>query len=230
MKQMRNHVSHPPLRRLTARSQCHQPAKLSIPRTTPRALVQKRTAESNSQVRSPTMASSQKEDPNSLLNRMGRMLKEKDTEEYLHLSLEQLGHMTIKFGKTKVGQTFERVMTEDPKYVHWFLGAWQDKNVEAHKPFLHYVEKYLTAHEKKSKKEKPQPKAAFPIPPTGSENAIDISSHSSWSEPSTPKNLQQSLMQQNLETQDTRISHIEQAVSNLAVQMQQMVEMLSQPK
>jgi hypothetical protein len=45
------------------------------------------------------------------------------TDKLQNMNMEQLGALTIKFGDTKVGQTYQTVVTEDPKYCRGFFAS-----------------------------------------------------------------------------------------------------------
>lgn len=61
-------------------------------------------------------------------------------EELEVLTLDELKTRTIKFGKTKVGQTYAEVVAKDPGYCTWFLGTWGDSKKDTHLEFLRFLQ------------------------------------------------------------------------------------------
>lgn len=72
---------------------------------------------------------------------MEKALRSYSTQEELAvLTLEELRTRTIKFGKTKVGQTYAEVVASDPGYCTWFLGSYGDSKKDSHREFVRFLE------------------------------------------------------------------------------------------
>jgi hypothetical protein len=64
-----------------------------------------------------------------------------------NMNMEQLGAMTIKFGDTKVGQTYQTVVTEDPKYCQWFLRKYATSEKTEHVEFIYFLSQWVDRKE-----------------------------------------------------------------------------------
>eukprot|EP00435_Cladocopium_sp_Y103_P040673 s1143_g11.t1 len=63
------------------------------------------------------------------------------------MSMEQLSELTIKFGDTKVGQTYRAVVTEDPKYCQWFLRKYSASEKPEHAEFIYFLSLWVERKE-----------------------------------------------------------------------------------
>lgn len=157
------------------------------------------------------------------------MVLGEETADYQSQSLTELAKWKIRFGQAKKNMTFEQLMTEDPKYVQWFLKKYETKGIPGHQPFLRYVHLYLEHQEKQKGSQK------IPVPETKKTQGaieIDLSSESEWSEantfqpPGRSNDKKAIALQGEMENQNMRINNIEQVVNSLASQMSQMTEAL----
>ena len=77
-------------------------------------------------------------------------------EEYLNLTLEELGLHPITFGKEKKGQQFQEVVQKDPRYVAWFVSTYKDSDKTCHQKFIHYVKLFTEDLELKNETQQDQ--------------------------------------------------------------------------
>lgn len=144
-----------------------------------------------------------------------------EDKDYESVSFEELGKWQITFGEAKVGQTFEKVVKEDPKYVIWFSNTYGPRPNKKHLPFLHYVQQYVDLSEKhlgqaKSKAMAKAKTASAPdtaLPPSESEEEEMI-------EPSWSVVMKQS-------EQDSRLERLEHSVALMMQQVGEMTRLLS---
>lgn len=71
----------------------------------------------------------------------------KQSDQLNQMSLVQLQKLTIKFGQSKVGQTYQQVVTDDPKYCQWFLRKYHDSRKDSHAEFVHFLKLWVERQE-----------------------------------------------------------------------------------
>ena len=175
----------------------------------------------------------------SLADRLQAVTHQKRHEEFQSMSFEQLSEMRIAFGETKVNQKFIDVIKEDPKYVQWFVRKYTGSKKTSHQPFLYFVELYVERQEllrdsptSKETKE-PVPTTFMTKSKAAARKPIDLESHGSWSEsePSKPWSVVQEenqAMQTELVHQRDRISNMENSLSQIAAQLQNLTQLAMQ--
>ena len=60
-------------------------------------------------------------------------------EEFMHMTLEELGHQQITFGKEKKGLHYSEVVRDDPRYVAWFTSTYKNSDKTPHQKFIRYA-------------------------------------------------------------------------------------------
>ena len=73
--------------------------------------------------------------------------RKEHTSKLQNMSMEQLGALTIKFGDTKVGQTYQTMVTEDPKYCQWFLRKYANSEKPEHVEFIYFLSLWVDRKE-----------------------------------------------------------------------------------
>ena len=73
--------------------------------------------------------------------------RKEHTSKLQNMSMEQLGALTIKFGDTKVGQTYQTMVTEDPKYCQWFLRKYATSEKPEHAEFIYFLSLWVDRKE-----------------------------------------------------------------------------------
>ena len=95
-----------------------------------------------------------------------------EEQAFLHLNVEELDHHKIDFGKEKKGQTYLKVVQEDPqpRYTALFTSTYKNSTKGPHRKFIHYVSLYTDRLEQQLAEEKTpetqpknQPKSRRPI-------------------------------------------------------------------
>lgn len=69
------------------------------------------------------------------------------TNRMQSMSFEELGALTIRFGESKLGQTFKQVVTEDQKYCQWFIRKFAASGKEEHQEFIFYLNQWVERKE-----------------------------------------------------------------------------------
>eukprot|EP00435_Cladocopium_sp_Y103_P023764 s606_g5.t1 len=170
---------------------------------------------------------------------MEAVTSQKRHEEFQSMSYEQLSQMRIAFGESKVNQKFIDVIQEDPKYVQWFVRKYAGSKKATHAPFLYFVELYverleLTQESPTSKENKDQTKGPLLTKSkAAARKPIDLESQGSWSdsEPSKPWSVvheENQVIQDELSIQKDRISNMENSLSQIAVQLQNLTQLAMQ--
>ncbi|CAK9030755.1 Retrovirus-related Pol polyprotein from type-1 retrotransposable element R2, partial [Durusdinium trenchii] len=108
-----------------------------------------------------------------LISEVTRQSAEQHEEQaFLHLNVEELDHHKIDFGKEKKGQTYLKVVQEDPqpRYTALFTSTYKNSTKGPHRKFIHYVSLYTDRLEQQLAEEKTpetqpknQPKSRRPI-------------------------------------------------------------------
>lgn len=157
------------------------------------------------------------------------------TEELDTLTLEQLRKRTIRFGKTKVGQTYQEVVANDPGYCTWFLGTFGDSTKESHLEFTRFLKLHTEFMEEAlnlpsasgavgtTAKSRAAPKAGYPSEkekrgrsssPPSSTDPEEVEDED-WSRVAAPENPQ-------LGELHNRVSNMEAALTQIMHQLGQM--------
>ena len=73
--------------------------------------------------------------------------KEEQQSKLKCLSYDQLGSLQIRFGEAKLGQTYQQVVTEDPKYCQWFIRKFASSSKDEHREFLAFLDMWVERKE-----------------------------------------------------------------------------------
>ena len=79
----------------------------------------------------------------SLVERFSKVTEKKNQDEFLKMSYADLSEQRITFGEAKVNQRYIDVVQQDPKYVKWFTGKYQDSQKPGHRSFLFFINMYV---------------------------------------------------------------------------------------
>ena len=175
----------------------------------------------------------------SLADRFQAVTAQAKTEEFQKKSYDDLSKMTIAFGESKVGQTFQEVIQTDPKYVQWFTRKYGESQKETHRAFLYFINLYVERQELVQGVEEPahqKPvvshlalKAKSRAAPS---NKLDIMSQGSWESeegmPWIPEADHRHPIAEEVEIQGARITKIEDSLTVISQQLQALVTMTSQ--
>ena len=138
-------------------------------------------------------------------------------EEFMRVTMEELGHQQITFGKEKKGLRYSEVVRDDPRYVAWFTSTYKNSDKTPHQKFIRYVQLYTEDLERRNKsdstgtntatpgamsKSKAAPKtAAYPEP----KEKMPVSSPCT-----TPRSEAWEMLKEETAHQNDRISNIRQ--------------------
>ena len=67
--------------------------------------------------------------------------------QWMEVSFEDIGNLTIRFGDSKLGQKYSEVVRNDQKYCLWFIRKYSESSKPEHKEFLHYLDLYTERQE-----------------------------------------------------------------------------------
>jgi len=156
----------------------------------------------------------------SLSSRLNAVIKEEAAQETMEdlskISYDELQNRTIKFGKSKHGMPYHQVIHEDPGYVTWFVGSYENSSKKEHVEFLTFVKQYVKRMEENQKgREK--------TTPTAKSKAIPKTKSAPQAQPSTSQVLEES-EDEDLEW-DTITNHLQM---NQAAQMTEMGQRMNQ--
>jgi len=176
-----------------------------------------------------------------LSDRFQAVTQVKKSEEFRSMSFAQLAEMRISFGESKLNEKFIAVVEQDPKYVQWFTKKYADSKKPSHQAFLYFIEIYVERMElEKGIEESQVPKStAQPMLSSKSKaaprKAIDLESQGSWSdsEPSKPWSVVQEenqIIHEELSVQRDRITSMESSLSQIAQQLQSLMQLTAQQK
>jgi len=73
--------------------------------------------------------------------------KVEKTNRLMTMTFEEVGALTIRFGESKLGQTYKQVVTEDQKYCQWFIRKFAASGKEEHQEFLFYLNLWVERNE-----------------------------------------------------------------------------------
>ena len=147
-------------------------------------------------------------------------------EEYMHMTMEQLGHQQITFGKEKKGQHYSEVVRNDPRYVAWFISTYQNSDKPAHQKFIRYVKLYTEDLERRNQSTAGKNTAT---PGTASKSKAaprpsadpDPQEKTPLSSPATtPRSEAWELLREETVHQNDRITQIEGALTQIVTQLQ----------
>eukprot|EP00435_Cladocopium_sp_Y103_P004762 s874_g1.t1 len=65
--------------------------------------------------------------------------KTEQNNKLMSMSFEEIGKLTIRFGESKLGQAYKKVVDEDQKYCQWFLRKYAASEKEEHQEFIFYL-------------------------------------------------------------------------------------------
>ncbi|CAK9013998.1 unnamed protein product [Durusdinium trenchii] len=153
-----------------------------------------------------------------------------EEQAFLHLKVEELDHHKIDFGKEKKGQTYLKVVQEDPRYTAWFTSTYKNSTKGPHRKFIHYVSLYTDRLEQqlaKGKTPETQPKNQLGTASKAKSRRPIMTSPREWQDrtpSSSPSPSQKSshweMIREESVQQNQRISQIEGALSQMVQQLQ----------
>ena len=79
----------------------------------------------------------------SLVEHFSKVTEKKNQDEFMKMSYAELSEQRITFGEAKVNQRYIDVVQQDPKYVKWFSGKYQDSQKPGHRSFLFFINIYV---------------------------------------------------------------------------------------
>lgn len=154
-----------------------------------------------------------------LVTRFKAVTKAKDRatqkDRLFQMSYSQLEEMTIRFGTAKVGQTFRRVVKEDPSYCQFFLSKYAHSEKPEHQEFVYFLNAWTERQEllddpKVPKTSKDHGKASILTEnPSDSESSDDVEIVSSVHASNTKS-----------EELDGRMSRLETVLEHVVTQLQ----------
>ncbi|CAK8985943.1 unnamed protein product [Durusdinium trenchii] len=83
-------------------------------------------------------------------------------EEFMRMTMEELGHQQITFGKEKKGLHYSEVVRDDPQYVAWFTSTYKNSDKTPHQKFIRYVQLYTEDLERRNKSDSTGTNTATP--------------------------------------------------------------------
>ena len=156
--------------------------------------------------------------------------EQREEQAFLHLKVEELDHHKIDFGKEKKGQTYLKVVQEDPRYTAWFTSTYKNSTKGPHRKFIHYVSLYTDRLEQQLAEEKTpetQPKNQLGTASKAKSRRPIMTSPGEWQDrtpSSSPSPSQKSshweMIREESVQQNQRISQIEGALSQMVQQLQ----------
>jgi hypothetical protein len=169
-----------------------------------------------------------------LADRLHAVTSQRNSVEFMKMSYEQLANQRISFGEAKLGQKFQDVIQQDPKYATWFIKKYETSQKPAHQAFVHFIGLYVERQEMQLEAEplaqpskyelkakaKAQPmRVHYPETP-------DNASQASWSEEDVSKPwsvIQEETsqrIQEEVTHQNGRIENMENALQQITHQLQ----------
>ena len=152
----------------------------------------------------------------------------------MKMTYEQLANQRISFGEAKLGQKFQDVVQQDPKYATWFIKKYETSQKPAHQSFVHFISQYVERQEMQLEAEplaqpnkyelkakaKAQPmRVQYPETPDNASQASwseeDVSKPWSVIQEETSQRIQEEVMHQN-----GRIENMENALQQITHQLQ----------
>lgn len=155
-------------------------------------------------------------------------------EEFMHMTMEELGHQQITFGKEKKGLHYSEVVRDDPRYVAWFTSTYRDSDKTPHQKFIRYVQLYTEDLERQNKSDSAGKNTATPGTASKSKAAPRSNAYPEPKEKTpmsspctTPRSEAWEMLKEETAHQNDRISSIEGALSQIVQQLQYLTAQLS---
>jgi hypothetical protein len=168
----------------------------------------------------------------SLVERFSKVTEKKNQDEFLKMSYADLSEQRITFGEAKVNQRYIDVVQQDPKYVKWFTGKYQDSQKPGHRSFLFFINMYVERMELTQGTGQTESPSNSPVQKTlkaKSKSAPRASSppieRSTWSDDELSRSWS---VEDEVNQQGHRLNNMESTLAQIAQQMQVLTQMVTQ--
>ena len=160
----------------------------------------------------------------SLSERLCRLSSSKgdpeELEKFKKLSLEEMGSSPITFGKAHLGRPYAEIWNQEAKWLQWFVRTYETSQKIDHQKLLHFVSLMIERSEMEATTEPSQMPVPRPKPKPKSQPAQMVAEISdeedAWLEmPNPPTYSLNAMESENIIALQTRMNHLEGAVSEI---------------